>query len=48
MKHFEPIGEEYQKHDEWEKIDRELSLILNSFLEVSIETEQVQASEVTN
>jgi hypothetical protein len=32
IKHFEPIGKEYQKYDEWEKIDRKLSLILNSLL----------------
>jgi hypothetical protein len=48
MKHFEPIDEECQKYNEWEKIDRQQSLILNSSLEVSIEPEQVQAPEVTN
>jgi hypothetical protein len=48
IKHFEPIGKENQKYNEWEKIDRELSLILNPFLEVSIKTKQVQALEVSN
>jgi hypothetical protein len=48
MKHFEPIGEEYQTYNEWEKIDREVSLIINSLLEVSVETEQAQAPEASD
>ena len=44
--HFEPVGEEYLKHDAWEKIDRELSVSRCSLLEAGVNTEEAASTNL--